>query len=240
MISTIILNAYSQKDLALQYKLVKSCPQLKITNSDFLSKKSIQLIEKEQPELVFLRFEKELSQYSDLFNSLSENAVETILIVSKKEYIFEVIKYNVSGYLVNPFDVESLKSTVDNVIRRILNKQKMLSIKKSYKNEEVIGIPTMEGYEFIAVNEIIRCESYLKCTRVITINKVDVISSYNIGEFSKLLENYHFYSPHQSHLINLSKLKKYLKEGTLVLQDGSNVPISRRRRNEFLSMIPHL
>lgn len=106
--------------------------------------------------------------------------------------------------------------------------------------DELIGIPTIEGFDFIIVKEIIRCEGLQKCTRIVTTSKTDIISSYNIGEFIKLLEPYHFFSPHKSHLINLAFLKKYKREGTIILLDNTCIPVSKRKKSEFLDLIIHL
>lgn len=112
-------------------------------------------------------------------------------------------------------------------------------IKEKIANE-LIGIPTLEGFDFIAVKEIIRCEGLQKCTRIVTTSKTDIISSYNIGEFRKLLEPFCFFSPHKSHLINLAFLKKYKREGTIMLRDNSCIPVSKRKKSEFLELVIHL
>ena len=84
-----------------------------------------------------------------------------------------------------------------------------------------IGIPTMEGYEIIQPEDVIRCEGMQNCTRIITKERSDIISSYNLGKFIKLFGNEIFFSPHKSHLINFLHVKKYLKEGTIIMNDGS-------------------
>ncbi len=105
---------------------------------------------------------------------------------------------------------------------------------------DLIGIPTLEGFDFLFVREIIRCEGLQKCTRIVTTDKTDIVSSYNIGEFRKLLEPYNFFSPHKSHLINLAFIKKYRREGTIILRDNSYIPVSKRRKAEFLNQVIHL
>lgn len=110
-------------------------------------------------------------------------------------------------------------------------------IVKSPIQDELIGIPTMEGYEFITVKSIIRCEGLKKCTRVIICERSNIISSYNLGEFKKMLEPLGFFLPHRSYLINLSLIKKYHKEGTITMYDGFPIPLARRRKEDFLRMI---
>jgi len=64
-----------------------------------------------------------------------------------------------------------------------------------------------------------------------------LISSYTLGVIKDLLTNYNFYSTHKSHFVNVDEIATYKKEGTLVLSDGSEVPVSRRIKKEFVEEI---
>jgi len=63
------------------------------------------------------------------------------------------------------------------------------------------------------------------------------MSSYNIGDFTKILENCGFFLAHRSYLINLSKIKQYQKNGTIILDNNMAIPLARRRKEEFLEII---
>jgi two-component system LytT family response regulator len=106
-------------------------------------------------------------------------------------------------------------------------------------NGQILGIPTLEGFEFIHISEIIRCEGLQKCTRIITTEKSDMISSYNLGEFRRILEPHGFFSPHKSHLINLKYIRKYNREGSITMNNGTYVPVSKRRKKDFLDQFTH-
>lgn len=105
---------------------------------------------------------------------------------------------------------------------------------------KLIGIPTIEGIDFLYSHEIIRCEGLQKCTRIVSTRGSAMVSAYNIGEFKKLLEAYGFFSCHKSHLINLMHVKKLTREGFVYLSDNGAVPLARRKRIEFLAMLKHL
>ena len=243
MINAVILNRNQEANALLQQEISNCCPQLKVTSSTFSPGNYLQVFQKKTPKLVFLDIEEGLSMYTELFQNLGNYAFEIILIASRRDFAFEAINHKISGYLLKPICSDSLKTTVDSAIKRVLKKKNAAQnnvASQSFQLGRIIGIPTMEGYEFLNIAEIIRCESYLKCTRVITKERSDVISSYNIGEFIKALAKHGFYAPHQSHIINLCKVKKYLNEGTIIMQDNSAVPVARRRKNDFLSRIPHI
>lgn len=52
-----------------------------------------------------------------------------------------------------------------------------------------------------------------------------------------MLENYGFYSTHKSHLVNQKRITRYLKEGTIVMSDGAEVPVARRKKEEFVEQV---
>lgn len=101
-------------------------------------------------------------------------------------------------------------------------------------NPGIVGIPTEEGLELMPASDIMRCEGLNKYTMIVTTNKERLISSYNIGEFCKILQMFGFFSAHKSHLVNLRCVRRLTNENQLVLHDGSLVPLSRRRRLDFL------
>jgi len=100
-----------------------------------------------------------------------------------------------------------------------------------------IAIPSVSGLEYVKTSDIIRFEGYQKLSKIFLTNNRKIVSSYNIGEFRKLLNDYGFYSPHKSHFINIEHIKKYLKDGTIIMSDDSSVPISKRRKSEFINIM---
>lgn len=98
-----------------------------------------------------------------------------------------------------------------------------------------IAIPNRDGLEFVAVSEIIHCEGLDGYTKIHLKEKKALLSSQSIGNFVKLLETYGFFYTHKSHLINLDYIKTYLNEGYIILLDGSKIPLSKLKKQEFLS-----
>jgi two-component system LytT family response regulator len=60
--------------------------------------------------------------------------------------------------------------------------------------------------------------------------------SKTIKEYEEMLEDMHFFRVHNSHIINLRYVKNYKKgEGGIVkMEDGSEIEVSRRRKDDFL------
>lgn len=148
-----------------------------------------------------------------------------------KQDAFNALKLQVSDFLLLPLGKEPLLQAVGKAYKKIIQH-------KSANQHVMVGIPTMEGVEYLKVGQIIKCEGLQKCTRIFTTENKKIVSSYNIGEFSKLLQPYNFFAPHRSFLINLNHIKRYNKEGIIYLTDNETAPLARRRKQDFLSLIP--
>jgi two-component system LytT family response regulator len=199
-----------------------------------------ELIRKLNPELVFL----DMNALNKIRSLESEFVFETVYISSHTEDAIWALRQNACGFILKPLNVGDIVSSVASVISKLSEKAarqvNSVSRDNSLPHTQLIGIPTMEGIEFLSVQEIIRFEGLQKCTRTISTRKKDLISSYNIGEFRKMLEEYGFYACHKSHLINLMHVRKITKEGFVFLIDNVGVPLARRKRLEFLQLLKHL
>jgi two-component system LytT family response regulator len=60
-----------------------------------------------------------------------------------------------------------------------------------------------------------------------------------LKDFEDMLTPYRFYRIHNSHLINLTYIKKYIRGegGQVMMQNGDVIDVSRRKKEEFLKLI---
>ena len=85
----------------------------------------------------------------------------------------------------------------------------------------------------MCIRDSIRCEGWNRYTKIYLVSGACIVSSYNIGLFKDMLENYDFFQPHRSHLINKNNIQNYSKGGDIMMSDGSSVPLARRKKEEF-------
>ncbi|GEM_PF-922576 len=245
-ISTLLIDKDSQFIETLQEQLNTYCPQVEVKGVALSNKQATKLIQDTHPELVFSEAEMAMNHYGYQYDQLKAN-YETILLSSSPKLNTKNSNFQASSYLQKPITKENLVAVVKHtqfwlqLRREQLETQKLLQkLLHHHSPNNVINIPTMEGIEFLKVNDIIRCEGLHRYTCVVIRNSRNIISSYSIGMFQKILTPLGFFSPHRSHLINLSHMKKFLVEGTILMTDGESVPVARRKRNAFLEMVNHL
>ncbi|NJM24496.1 MAG: response regulator transcription factor [Bacteroidia bacterium] len=200
------------------------------------------LIHDVNPSLVFADMKLfNIDSLLELTEGLS-NRCEMICLSDRADDAITALRHHVCGFILKPLNAGDIVISVKSAIRN-LETQTIADTpvdQAGLPHTRLIGIPTMEGIDFIYVHEIIRCEGLQKCTRVVTMRRKSLISSYNIGEFKKLLDTYGFFMCHKSHLINLMHVKRVTREGFIVLSDAEAVPLARRKRLEFLQQLKHL
>ena len=113
------------------------------------------------------------------------------------------------------------------------------SMNEKKSQDDKIAIPTSEGLEFIPIKNILHIESSSNYSKIFFRENKPIIVTKLLKDFEDMLGPYRFYRIHNSHLINLSYIKKYVKAegGQVIMQDGTTIDVARRKKEEFLKMI---
>jgi len=82
----------------------------------------------------------------------------------------------------------------------------------------------------------VRCEAKGSYTNIHFKDGTNHVTSKTLKEYEMALGDNHFFRVHNSHLINLSEVKKYLKSdgGFVEMKDGSEIPVSQSHKDGFL------
>ena len=185
---------------------------------------------------------------SQLIRSIHQEGKSVICINKSNEYSELAFSWNSIAYLKKPFEIQKVthavkraKEHIEAKVRQLQRDQMLEQLLNQKQRQNLLGVPTIKGFEIIEIHDIMRCEGLQKCTKIITKQKGNIVSSYSIGMFKSLLEPYDiFFFPHRSHIINLQCVKSYQKCGLIILKNNESVPISKRHRQEFLDLILHI
>ncbi len=227
----------------LRGKLRVHFPKIDIIGEAGNGDEAYEYITTTHPDLVFLDISMPRENGFDLLRRLPHLDFELIFVTSFDQYALEAIEFCAIGYIVKPVSTDALIRAVDHALVRINQKhgfhhnQVLLENFIEHAENKKIALPTSKGLEFIHTQDILRCEGYQKYTKIHLTDGRTIVSSSNIGKYISMLEPYGFYTTHKSHLVNTEFVKSYLKEGIVVLEDGTNVPVARRKRHEFLDFL---
>ena len=175
-----------------------------------------------------------------MLEKLTSIDFEIIFITAYDEYAFRAFEFNALDFLLKPVNFKKLISAVEKVKKKIKIKEENLHLKNLVSNfqrengEQRIALPMEEKTEFVAIKDIIRCQADSNYTQFFLTDGRSILVSKTLKEFELALDQSNFYRVHNSHLVNLARVKAYTKRdgGYLEMSDGSMVPISRTRRDE--------
>lgn len=244
MIRTLIVED-EPGNIRMLKKLVGAyCPQIEIVGEAGTVDTAFELIKKSDPELVFLDIEMPGGNAFTLLDRLKPLNFEIIFISAYDNYTMKAIKYSALDYILKPVNIEELINAVNKVSEKVNAQQMQQRIENllgnvgaSKKSPQSLAVPANFGYEFIVVNNIIRCEASGKYTFFYMNDGRKIISVKNLKEYEALLSPDIFFRIHHAHLINIHFIKRYHKsKGIVEMEDSIKIPLAARRRKEFLSL----
>lgn len=229
----------------LTQKLHEFCPQIEIMGSFQKPEEAINFIKGNSPDVLFLDIEMPRMSGFRMLEELGEYDFDIIFTTAYNHYSIDAIRISAFDYLVKPIGIEDLQQAVDRLDRSLhrQTREKIDVLKRSLgeqkSQEDKIAISTTEGIEFIPIKNILHIESRSNYSKIYLPDNKTMLVSKILKDFEELLVPYHFYRVHNSHLINLNYIKKYVrsKGGHVMLQDGTTIDISRRKKEDFLKMI---
>ncbi len=204
---------------------------------------------KHKPDLIFLDIELPDGTGFDLLNKFSQIPFKIIFITGHQEYALDAIKVSALDYILKPVDEGELKAAVykaSEIINRQEEDMKLRALSDNLNGRKALKriiLRTAEALQLISVAEIIRAEADSNYTHFYLERGRHIIVSRTIREFESLLAGSGFIRVHQSHLVNINYMDKFLKKdgGSIQLKNGSVVPVSPNLKKKVLkSLTNHL
>ncbi|NNE29740.1 MAG: response regulator transcription factor [Saprospiraceae bacterium] len=239
-LKALIIDDEEKPRKVLRKKLEEHCPAIKIVGEADDIHQAYRIILKTRPDLLFLDITLPSGTGFDLLDKFKDRYFEVIFVTGYNEFALQAFKVSAIDYLLKPISTNELVNAVERATQKVLSNEKAKNfdlLRQNLKNpgdqKNKIAVPGSQSYEFVTVSNLIRCEGWQKYTRLHLKGGDQIISSYSIGRFRDLLAPYGFYSCHKSHLINTQHITKYLKSGKVIMSDEAEVPVSRRRKEQF-------
>lgn len=198
-----------------------------------------------QPDILFLDVELPDGLGFELLKKVSPVHFRTIFITGHQEYALDAIKVSALDYILKPVDTDELKSAIIKA-RELINHEeeqlKMLALSENLQGKKVLKriiLKTSEALQLISVSDIIRAEAESNYTHFHLSGGKHVMVSRTLKEYDAMLSGSGLIRVHQSHLVNLNYVDKFIRRdgGYLQLLNGSNIPVSPNLKQKVLRAI---
>jgi two-component system, LytTR family, response regulator len=242
MINAILVDDELHCLKSLKILLEEHCPQVKVVDECRSASNALTSIKMKSPDLVFLDIEMPIMNGFEMLEQFSKIPFSVIFTTSYDQYAIKAIRYSALDYLLKPIDPKELVLSVQKVVTKrdlpFIEQFEMLfkQINQKGKGFEKIAVPTIEGFDLVHTDQIIRCESDSNYTHVYLRDR-KIVACRTLKEMEELLHDFqYFVRVHHSYIVNMNEVSKYVRGdgGYLLMSDGSNISISRSRRESLI------
>lgn len=243
MIKTVLVDDETDSIKVLQRLLSAYCPEVIVVGKADGVETALHVIQTTKPDLVILDIEMTHGNAFDLLNQLQPIEFQVIFVTAFDNYAIRAFKYSAVDYLLKPVDIDDLRSAVERASRKVQGRSfidqmetLLYNVETFQLTQQKMAVPTLTGLVFIPIKDIMRFEAKGSYTSIYLTNTEEIVATRNIKEYEDLLPDAIFCRVHNSHIINLHKIQKYHKGrgGYIIMEDGSNIEVASRRREEFL------
>lgn len=242
-VNCVIIDDEENNLKLLKNMLEMHCRQVNVVATSTEAKKGLLLIDELQPQLVFLDVEMPHMNGFDLLKKLEPVSFEAIFVTAHSHYAIEAFEHHATGYLTKPVNAEKLIAAVNTAIKRIeeknINKNLFSILEQNTRQSSPDKIPlsTSNGLIFVKISDVMYCESSGNYTNFYLCDSKKIVVSRQLGEYEKLLPENNFTRIHDKYIINLNYIKEYIKGsgGEVVLENGKEIPVATRRKEDFLA-----
>jgi two-component system, LytTR family, response regulator len=250
LIKAVIIDDERKSRETLRGLLERYCNNVMLAGEADGVRSGMELINETAPDVVFLDIQMQDGSGFKLLDYLDQIDFVIIFTTAFDQFAIRAIKYNALDYLLKPIVPQELVDAIHKAEIVKLNKKQLegKNLKELLEAQQIISdspgitLATADKIHLIKVNNIIRCESDNYYTKMFLLAGKSLMFSKTLKEIEKLLADFDFMRPHKSHLVNLKHINGYLKHdgGFIVMTDGTEVPVARRKREMVLEVLNQL
>lgn len=228
----------------LEWLINTWCKEVDVVGMCASAEEGIKAIHDVQPDIVFLDIEMPHMNGFEMLEKLTgEHTFELVFTTAYDQYAIRAFRYSAFNYLLKPVDPEDLKQTVDRILHKKHQATReqldllMEQVKSLRPTVQRIALSAADGLRFVKTEDILYCQAESNYTQVKLINGDRVLVSKTLKEFDETLSGEDFFRVHNSFVINLNQIKKFIRGegGYVLMNDGQQITIARSKREDFFA-----
>lgn len=244
-IKTVIIEDEESSQKLLRLIIEDYCPSLRLCGIASSVEEGLQLIHSTDIDLLFLDINLGNHTSFEMLDKVTKKDFKIIFTTAHDEYALKAFKYEAVDYILKPFSPKDILTAVERIKDKFTEKRmisKLMTISENYKPLQQqnlkISIATADGIELHEAESITRIEGNGSYCYIIFKNGHKSLASKSLKEVESSLPH-HFFRTHDSHIINLHHVKQFnkLDGGAVILENNDEVPVSRRKKQDFLDAL---
>lgn len=175
---------------------------------------------------------------------LNNTDFAVVITTAYDEYAIKALKHEAIDYLLKPIDSDDLRESIAKIKKQndrninSMNLERMLSNFNSKFDKKRITINTDGKLLFLDVDDIVYIESDGNYSTLFLQDQKKIVVTKKLKEVDALLPEHYFFRIHNSYIINLNKIKAFIKnEGYVIMDSNHKIPVARQRKSDFLEKL---
>jgi two-component system, LytTR family, response regulator len=230
----------------LEMELNVYCPEVQVMAKCLSGETGIENIKNLRPELVFLDISMPSMSGFEMLSRLDKYDFDVVFVTAFDSFALTAFEFCAIDYLLKPVSADKLIRAIERFNekhKKTVNLQNLemllANMRGNYGTRKNIAVPTLEGLEFVATDDILYAEADGAYAWIYLSNKEKIIISRTLKDLEGLLKADNFARVHQSHIVNFKHVKRYIKGegGTLVLNNGQQLQVSRANKVKLMNLV---
>lgn len=244
MIKAILIDDERNSLEMLEWLLQTYCPEVRIMAMCDSGEAGIQAISQFNPEVVFLDIEMPRMNGFDMLEQIKDIGFQIVFTTAYDKFAVRAFRYAALNYLLKPVDPEELQATIGRLKQKISSPSKeqmdllFQHLMSRESTVERIALSTGDGLIFVQTRDITYCRAESNYTYVVMADGQKILVARTLKEIDETLSGKDFFRVHNSYLININQISKFVRGdgGYIVMPDGTQITISRGKRDEFFQL----
>lgn len=227
---------------SLEWELSLFSDEVEIVASHTDVYKAIGDVRNKQPDILFLDINMPEMDGFEVIEKLGNVKCHVVFTTAYDEHALKAFSTYAIDYLLKPVGQSDLRRSINKIKGASHGQQDIETIRKlisemaHHEGSEVVTVGDAEGVHFIRQRDLVRCEADGNYTRLHFVDRDSLLIAKSLKHLEEKVDSKRFARIHHSHLVNLEFVKMYKrgKGGSVILQDGTVVPVARSRKHAFL------
>lgn len=247
MIRAVIIDDEPKAIQSLKWELSNFENDIEVIATFSIPEEALEFLPKNDIDCLFLDIEMPTMDGFQFLEKLARKDFATVITTAYNEYAIKAFKKEAIDYLLKPIDTDDLEDTIQKIKKyKKVNKdngesEKLEKILLNFNDkisQKKITVNTDGKLLFLDPNDILFLESDGNYCTIHTTSNKKIVLTKKLKEVGAKLSEEQFFRIHNSYIVNLGKIKEYLKsDGYVILENNHRIPVSRQKKSEFLDKL---
>jgi two-component system LytT family response regulator len=244
MIKAVIVDDEPKAIQSLSWELTHFSDEIEVINSFSNPEDAIEYLNHNSPDCLFLDIQMPTMDGFQFLGKLSNKDFPVVITTAYNEFAIKALKHEAIDYLLKPIDSDDLQDTIKKIKKyntKFFNSSKIeeaLSNFNAKYDQKKITINTDGKLIFLNIDDVLFVESDGNYSTIVTTEGQKILITKKLKEVNEILPEHYFFRIHNSYIINLNKIKEFIKnEGYVVMESGHKIPVARQRKSDFLEKL---